>query len=146
MALIKFNNRLPWLNSELSDFFDTDDFFKDAFWTKAMIEQPALNIKESEESFELEMAAPGLSKDDFNISIDDGYLNISAEKKETKEEEEANYTRKEFNYNSFKRSLLLPDSILEDDVDATYNEGLLRIKLNKKEDAKKHTSKTINVK
>src|SRR5690606_8428602 len=106
MTLIKFNNKLPWMNSGLSRFFDMDDFFRDGLLDRTVLEQPALNIVEKEGEFEIELAAPGLSKKDFRIAIENGYLNISAEKEESKEEEIDNYTRKEFNYNSFKRSLL----------------------------------------
>lgn len=145
MSLIKFNNRSPWFDTELSKFWDTNDFFNDTFWNRTMQEQPALNIKETEDDFEIELAAPGLSKKDFDISIEDGYLNICAEKEETKEEKEKNYTRKEFSYNSFKRSLLLPDSVKDEEVKATYENGLLQLKIAKKEEAKVHSSRTIKV-
>ncbi len=145
MSLIKFKNRLPWFSSELSNFLDTDDFFSDEFWAKHVMNKPALNIKETEEAFDLEVAAPGLSKEDFNISIDDGYLNISAEKTLEKEEQEDNFTRKEFNFNSFKRSLLLPKNVIEEEVKAHYEDGILRLVLQKKEVDQKYTPRKIAV-
>lgn len=145
MSLIKFNRKMPWIDTELSNFFDTNDFLKDDFWTRAPGNQPGLNIKETDKAFEIELAAPGLEKKDFRVSIDDGYLNISAEKMVTDEDENENYARKEFNYNSFSRSLLLPDTVKEEDIKATYKNGILKLALVKKPDAKMHTSKTIEI-
>ncbi|MFD0863771.1 Hsp20/alpha crystallin family protein [Sungkyunkwania multivorans] len=145
MSLIKFNNRLPWFGSEMSNFFDTDDFFNENFWNRRIVSQPALNIKETDECFEIELAAPGLEKKDFKVSVDDGYLNISAERTSEKEEKEDDFTRREFNYNSFKRSLLLPETVMQEDIKATYQDGLLKLSLNKKEEAKVHTSKEIEI-
>lgn len=145
MSLIKFNHRMPWFDTELSQFFDTNDLFKDDFWTRAINSQPALNIKETDDEFEIELAAPGLEKNDFQVSIEDGYLNITAEKTVTEEEKSENYTRKEFNYNTFKRKLLLPDTVKQEDVKATYIDGILKLALLKKPEAKIHTSKTIKI-
>ncbi|MGS2740180.1 Hsp20/alpha crystallin family protein [Sinomicrobium sp. M5D2P17] len=145
MSLIKFNNRLPWSGSGLSRFFDMDDFFRDGFLDKTVLEQPALNVREKEGEFEIELAAPGLSKKDFRITVENGYLNISAEREESKEENKDNYTRKEFNYNSFHRSLLLPDSVKEEEVKATYENGILRLNLAKKEETKVSSSRAIEV-
>lgn len=141
MSLIKFNRRLPWFNTDISDFFDSEDFLRDNFWTKSMVEQPALNIKESDKGFEIELAAPGLSKKDFDVTIDNGYLNISGKKSEEKEEKENNYTRREFNYTSFKRSLLLPENVKEEEVKASYDNGILKLTIAKKEEAKAQKSK-----
>ncbi|RNL75303.1 Hsp20/alpha crystallin family protein [Sinomicrobium pectinilyticum] len=145
MSLIKFNNRLPWVNSGLSRFFDMDDFFRDGLLDGSVLQQPALNIREKDDEFEIELAAPGLSKKDFKIAIENGYLNISAEKAESKEEKDDDYTRKEFNYNSFKRSLLLPDSVKEEDIKARYENGILKLNLAKKEESKVAPSRAIEV-
>ena len=98
MSLVKFRKRTrPFTNLVTSDFFDMEDFFDNRFWKRGMFSdrfwngrtgEPALNIKETEDAFEIEVAAPGLSKEDFNISIDEGYLYISAEKSSEKEEKE----------------------------------------------------------
>jgi len=154
MTLVKFKNRRPLSNLMTSNFFDAADFFgrdlldvglfDDKFWNGKTTE-PAMNILETDTDFEIELVAPGFSKKDFEVSIDNGYLNISAEKSTSKEEEEKNYTRKEFSYNSFDRSLLLPDNIIEEDVKAKYKDGILRFKLVKKEEEKKRMPKMIEV-
>lgn len=106
---------------------------------------PALNIKEKAEEFEIELAAPGYNKKDFEVNIDDGCLNISATKSETTEEENQNYSRKEFSYNSFEKSLQLPDSVADDKVKAKYENGILKFSLAKKEEAKNHKPKMIEI-
>ncbi|UOB17090.1 Hsp20/alpha crystallin family protein [Abyssalbus ytuae] len=145
MSLIKFNKRLPWFNTDISDFFDTEDFFRDSFWTKSMVEQPALNIRETDKEFHIELAAPGLSKNDFEVTIDDGYLNIYGKKSDKKEEKDKNYTRREFNYSSFKRSLLLPENVKEEDISAHYENGILMLTLFKKEETKVHKPKVVHI-
>lgn len=144
MSLINLKKKNAWNNLITSDFFDTDDFFNDRFWLKKAGE-PALNVKEKKDEFEIELAAPGFEKKDFKVSIDNGCLNISAEKKVEKEEKDENYTRKEFSYNSFERSLELPDSIVDEKVKATYNNGILKFNLAKKEEVKKHKPKMIEI-
>jgi HSP20 family protein len=144
MSLINFKRKGPWSNLITSDFLDTDDFFNDRFWLKK-VGEPALNIKDKKDVYEIELAAPGFDKKDFKVSIDDGCLNISAKKEETKEEKEANYTRKEFSYNSFERSLELPDTIIDDKVKAKYENGILKFTLAKKEEAKKMKPKMIEI-
>jgi HSP20 family protein len=154
MSLVKFKSR-PWGKLITSDFFDYDDFFGNRlasknllpgnFWT-GILEEPALNIKETDKDFEIELAAPGFSKKDFEVTIDDGCLNISAEKSVKKEEKEENYTRKEFSYNSFEKKLQLPDSVKDENVKAKYKDGILSFNLVKKEEAKKaHKPKVIEV-
>lgn len=140
MTLTKFNKRrFPWFPSEFSNFFGDDDFFNDRFWLRNVQSEPAMNIKETDHEFQVELAAPGLEKEDFEIFIDDGYLNVYAEKKTEKETEDENYKRKEFSYNSFKRSLLLPENVKEDEIKATYDNGVLKFNLMKVEKAIKAT-------
>lgn len=101
-----------------------------------------MNVKENDLDFEIELAAPGFSKKDFEVTIDEHVLNISAEKKEESGED---YVRKEFSYNSFKRSLKLPNKVNESgDIKATYQDGILKLNLLKKE-SKKDTKKVIDV-
>ena len=83
MSLVKFK-RKPWGNLITSDFFDNDDFFENRLWKKKM-DEPALNVKETDEAFEVELAAPGFSKKDFEVTINDDCLNISAEKSDSAE-------------------------------------------------------------
>lgn len=132
MTLVKFKkSRLPWYDSMFTDLLGSDRLLNNDF----MLENkwiPAMNVKETEEYFEIEMAAPGFNKKDFEISIENGLLKISAENSEEIKEEEGDYTRKEFNYNSFLRSFTLPENVNEEEmIDATYKRGILKLVLNK---------------
>jgi HSP20 family protein len=153
MSLVKFKRR-PFGNLMTQDFFDVDDFFNNRGLVRKMLpenfwngktSEPALNIKETDDNFEIELAAPGFGKKDFDVTIDDGCLNIKAEKETSKEETDDNFTRREFSYNSFERSLQLPDSVKDEDIKATYNDGILSFKLTKNEEAKKMPPKKIKI-
>lgn len=155
MTLVKFKKRArPFGNLITSDFFDMENFFDDKFWNRELTNdlfwnakagEPALNIMEKEDHFEIELAAPGFAKKDFEITIDQGYLNISAKKEVTKEEKDEDYTRKEFSYNAFERSLLLPENVKEEEIKAKYNDGILSFKLEKKEVVLKAKPKVIEI-
>src|SRR5689334_22624797 len=117
-----------------------DDFFKpwnDWVGFGRALTTPAVNIAENKNHFEVCVAVPGFKKDDFNIDVNDNMLTISCEKEEMKEQKEDRYTRKEYNYSSFNRSFMLPDEVIKDKIEATYDAGLLRITLPKSEQAKK---------
>jgi len=100
---------------------------------------PAVNIKEENDKFVLELAAPGMKKDDFKINLDNYQLTILAETKNEKKEKEDSYTRREFVYNSFSRSFTLPKTIDIDKIKADYRNGILDIVLPKKEEEAKLT-------
>ena len=100
---------------------------------------PAVNIKEENDKFILEMAAPGMNKDDFKINLDNYQLTISSEQKKEKKEKEDNYTRREFVYSSFSRSFTLPKTIDIDKIKADYKNGILSLTLPKKEEEAKLT-------
>ena len=132
MTLVKFKRpRLPWYDNMFSDLLGSDrlltnDFFMEDRWI------PAMNIKETEDSYEIEIAAPGFNKKDFEVCIENGMLKIEAENSEEKKKEKKDYTRREFNYNSFYRSFTLPENVNEDEkIDATYKRGILKLVLNK---------------
>ncbi len=132
MTLVKFKKPgLPWYDTMFTDLLGSDrlfnnDFFMESKWV------PAMNIKEKDDLYEIEIAAPGFTKKDFEISIENGILRISAEKSEEMKEEEDNFTRREFNYNTFFRSFTLPENVNEDEmIDATYKRGILKLVLNK---------------
>lgn len=146
MTLLK-SPLLPSLFTDkwVSDFFDNDRFF-DADWMKRIQVVPAVNVKELEKSYEIEMAVPGMKKKDFNINIENGVLTIFTEKKEEKEEKEDTYTRKEFNYSSFTRSFNLPENINPEKVEARYEDGMLRIMIAKKALTPEKPVKMIEVK
>lgn len=100
---------------------------------------PAVNIKEENDKFVLEMAAPGMNKDDFKINLDNYQLTISSEHKKEKKEKEDNYTRREFVYSSFSRSFTLPKTIDVEKIKADYKNGILLLTLPKKEEEAKLT-------
>lgn len=149
MSLIKFNNRkrlIPsWTNDSLKNFLSNDDFFNNDFFEEDSL-MPAMNVKEHVGDFEIEFAAPGFSKKDFEVTIDDNVLNVCGEKKKEVEEKDDDYTRREFSYNSFKRSLSLPKSVnVNQEVKATYKDGILKLNLKKAEEEKEQPKKVIEV-
>ncbi|MBK7850443.1 MAG: Hsp20/alpha crystallin family protein [Bacteroidetes bacterium] len=121
---------MPAYRSLLSDFFDTENLNFDTILRKEWL--PPVNVLDNEKFYQIEVAAPGLKKEDFKIKIEDGILTISAETKLEKEEKEKNFTRKEFNYSSFLRSFTLPENVIESDIKAQYVDGVLRLNLAKK--------------
>ena len=144
MSLIK-RNEWPLLGngSWLSDFFDTEKFFDSDLLKNRVL--PAVNVKESENNYEIEVAAPGRSKNDFNISAENGVLTISSEIKEEKEQKEKDYTRKEFSYSSFSRSFVLPENANDDDIKANYADGILKLEVAKKVISQPKAKKAIEV-
>jgi HSP20 family protein len=124
-----------WLPSILDDFF-TPNLFRDVF-NRSMDswQVPAVNIKETDRDYQLELAVPGKKKEDFKIEIDGNILTISSEeRKEREEREEGRYTRREFSYSSFKRSFTLPAGVIDsENIKATYDKGVLIVSLAKKE-------------
>lgn len=106
---------------------------------------PAVNVLENENAFKIELAAPGLKKEDFKVNVHENTLTISTEKKEETEETVGKYTRKEFNFSSFKRSFTLPKTVDTDKIVATYNDGVLGLELPKKEEAKPKEPRLIEI-
>lgn len=143
--LVKKN---PFLPAFFDDFF-TKDFFdwNDKNFTRLGSTLPSVNLIENEKNFRIELAAPGMKKDDFKIELHNGILTIAAEKKEEKEEKdkEGNYLRREFRYSSFKRSFNMPESIRQDDIKAKYNDGILTIDLAKVEEKMEKNKKMIEI-
>ena len=138
MNTIIKTSTMPTFRSLLEDFWNTENLFDLSLLRKDSL--PAVNIKENDQSFELELAAPGYEKKDFKIDVQDGVLNICAEKSEEREKEETNYTRREFSYSSFNRSFTLPENVNSEKVQAKYENGLLYLTLKKAEikEAKKN--------
>lgn len=147
MTLVKRNTGLfPSIPSFFDDFF-TRDLFE---WPKANLgaSLPAVNIRENDEDFEVEVAAPGLTKEDFNIELNNNVLTISSQKEVKNEEkdEEGKYTKREFGYTSFQRSFTLPQHVVDTDkINAKYKDGILHLSLPKKEEAKPKPVKTIEI-
>ena len=130
MSLIKSSNGQKGMRTLLSDFFDTEKFFADRFETTGWV--PAVNVSDNEKEYNIEIAAPGMKKENFRVNVESGILNISAEQEESAEEEGKNYTRREFSYNSFSRSFTLPENANVEDIRAKYEDGLLKLSLAKK--------------
>ena len=144
MALIKRTDWPSMINGNwLSDFFDSDRFF-DSDWVKHQ-SVPAVNVRETDKGFEIELAAPGLSKKDFKITVENRILTISSERKEEKEEKVKEYTRREFSYSSFSRSFTLPENVKEEGINAVYEDGVLRLMLTKKQMSETKAMKAIEV-
>lgn len=143
-TLAKVSERMP---SVFDDFFKPWNDVFDACLTGRLMNIPAVNITEQKDYYLVSLAAPGLKKEDFNIDVDGNMLTISSSKEEKKEEKEARYTRKEYSYSSFERSFTLPDEVNKEKIEARYENGLLKLVLPKKEEAKKMAiSKHIAVK
>ncbi|MEO1653238.1 MAG: Hsp20/alpha crystallin family protein [Bacteroidota bacterium] len=128
MSLVRYN---PGFAKTLDRFFNDDlNTFVGRDFTHHV---PAVNIKENDESFGIELAAPGLNKEDFKVNVENNVLTISAEKKEEKTDK---YNRREFAYSSFKRAFRLPKLVDGEKIKAEYKDGVLNISLPKKEEAK----------
>ena len=138
-TLIKASG-MPSFRALMEDFWNSENVFDRTIFRRDSL--PAVNIKENDSSFEVEVAAPGYQKTDFKIDIQNGVLHISAETKDEKAEETENYTRKEFSYSSFNRSFSLPENVKEENVTARYENGLLMLKLEK---AAKAQPKAISI-
>jgi len=132
--------------------------FFDRFWNNDLMDWnltnfsesnsslPAVNVKETNDEYLIEVAAPGMVKDDFKINLHNNVLTVSSEKKEEREEEKQNYTRKEFSYQSFQRSFTVPENNVESDkIEAAYSEGILKITLPKREEVKPKPLREIKI-
>ena len=110
-----------------------DEFFNPSNWENRNETRPEVNVRETKESYVVELSSPGMKKEDFNLEVEDGNLVVSAEKKtENEDEREGNYLRKEFTYKSFERKFLLPDHIDEEHIKAQYVDGILNVSIPKK--------------
>jgi HSP20 family protein len=144
MALVKFSNQIPTL---FDRFFENDLFdWSNRNYSSTDTTLPSVNIKESTDEFEVELAAPGFVKADFNIELNHDLLTISSEKKvenETKEGQQ--FARREFSYQSFSRSFTLPNSADSEKIKARYDNGILRVSIPKKEEAKPKPARQIAI-
>ncbi len=133
--------------SWLPDIFN--DFFDNSWMERPTYTAPAINVMENEHEYDVELAAPGLTKEDFNVHVDnEGNLQIQMEKKnETKEgKKHGRYLRREFSYEKFQQTLLLPDDVDEEKIVAKVENGVLNVHLPKKEKIEKpETVKTIEI-
>lgn len=145
MSLVKFSNRMP----NLLDQFLENDFFdwSNRNFSNTNTTLPAVNIKEDIDGFEVEMSSPGFDKGDFKIELNNNVLNISSEKKiENETKEGQHFLSKEFSYQSFNRSFTLPEIVDGEKIDAKYENGILSVRIPKKEEAKPKPKKLIEIK
>ncbi len=143
MKLVKRND--DWRLPTLWDDFFTNDLFNFPSFVATGTTVPAVNISETDNEYMVEMAAPGMKKSDFHINLDRNVLTIASEKKEEKEEKDKNYTKKEFSYQSFERSFTLPETVDQEKISAKYGDGVLKVILPKREDAKQKAAKEIKI-
>src|ERR1700744_2391208 len=136
MTLVKFNNdRKNTLLRGFNDVFDS--IFNDTFFSERMVSRvPAVNISESENNYHVELAAPGLKKEDFKLNLERNQLSISVEQTSEQQDAQKNYSKREYSYSSFVRSFTLPDSADHGQIEASYVDGVLKIDIAKREEAK----------
>lgn len=132
----------PFFPSLIDDFINTDWNLKVPSFSSTV---PAVNIKELDSQFEIELAVPGMKKDDFEIELEDGVLSFSSTQEEEQVNEKGKFTRREFSYSSFRRSFTLPDSVNPTKIDATYKEGVLLVLLPKHKEAQPQPKKLIKI-
>lgn len=143
MTLVKFNNKTRNTAPYFNNVFDS--LFSDALNKNYGINKmPSVNIYEGETEYKIELAAPGLSKEDFKIDLKKDNLSVWAEKKPAEGAIQKDYSRKEFDYTSFARSFVLPEGVDSDKISAEYVNGILNITIGKKDEAKL-THKEITV-
>ena len=131
MKLTKYNQLDPQFPSSFSSVLDK--FFNDSFGVIAKPFNPAVDIIEDENSFEIHVAVPGVQKKDFNVEYVDGKLTISGERKLEDKKEGRNFHSVESQYGSFSRSSYLPEDVNADQIQANYSDGLLKIVISKKQ-------------
>ncbi len=142
------NNWIPSFPSWADKFFEGDLMdWNSANFAGERSTLPAVNVKENDNEFQIEVAAPGLKKDDFKLNFKNGKLTISSEKKVEKEEKEGEkVTRKEFNYQSFQRTFNVSENVVNTDkISAKYADGILHVKLPKREEVKPKPAKEIKI-
>jgi len=132
------------LQSFVDEFFGKD-FISNFFENQGGYTMPAVNIVENKDSFRIDVAAPGLNKEDFVIDLQNNILTISSEKQENKEEKDEKIMRREFSYCSFKRSFSLPELVDYDKITATHKNGVLSIEIPKREEAKEKPARQIAI-
>jgi len=146
MSIKKYN---PVFQSKNSLSAMVDDFFNKSFTdmvgSDMVMSRPSVNVKETDTSFVIDLAAPGLEKENFDIKVDNDYLKISAQKEQSNEEKGEQYTRREFNFASFARTFEVPDNIDREKIEAAYDKGVLSITLPKTVKLEVDSSKQIKI-
>lgn len=147
MSIVKRDGTRSMLPNLWDNFFNRDVFGWDTNFANEGQSLPAVNIKEKNDNFLVEMAAPGMKKSDFKIELDGTALTISSEHQSEKNDEDGSYNRKEFSYRSFYRTFHLPKEVVDaDKIKAWYEDGILKLEIPKKEEAKQKPPRLIDVK
>lgn len=146
MNLVKVRkSQQPTFSNIMDEFFNREPFH--AVGNRPnMSNRPAANVRENEKEFRLELATPGLKKEDIKVEVKDDHLIISSETKTEHKEEDGRFTRKEFSYSAFKRRFALPDNVNEETIAANYKDGVLSLSIPKATEEKADLSRTIEVK
>lgn len=142
------NSNYPSIPSFIDNLFSRDWMdWSSLNFSNTNTTLPAVNIKETGNEYEIEVAAPGMKKTDFKINLDKDQLLISSERKEEKtNKEDENYTRKEFSYQSFQRSFAIPENLVDGEkITARYDDGILKVKLPKREEIKPKPAREIRI-
>ena len=148
MSIIRRNDLFPAMNSMFDDLLTKD------LWNWGLSNNsntnttiPAVNIRETNDNFEVEMAAPGMRKEDFRVELDGNMLTINSEREDRQEQSEGErYSRREFSYQSFQRTFQLPKDVVDSDrIEARYENGVLHLVIPKKETAKQKPPRQINI-
>jgi len=147
MTLVKFHegkSKSSLLRPGFDDIFES--IMNDTFLSDRMVSRvPAVNIAETDGHYHIELAAPGLKKEDFKVDLDRDVLTISAEHQNEQAENDKKYNKREYSYTSFVRSFTLPDSADDDHIEAKYHDGVLKINVAKREEARS-ASRQIEIK
>jgi HSP20 family protein len=136
-------SRNPW-PSLVEEFFN-GELFPKFFDAETNYSIPAVNIIENKDEYRIEVAAPGLNKEDFRVNLENNVLTVSSEKEEKKEEKDERVMRKEFSYCSFNRSFTLPMTVNSEKIKATHRDGILQILIPKKEETKEKPAREIKI-
>ncbi len=142
--MLPANRRTTFLPNVLDDIFG-NDWWSETLNSALTSSKPAVNIAETEQEYRVELAAPGLEKKDFKIDLNKNVLIISSEKKDISEEKGENFMRKEFSFNSFKRSFTLPDTVNAEKIKAEHNNGILSVHIPKKPEAVDRGPRQISI-
>ena len=148
MTLARITNReVPSFPSLFNRFFEGDMMdWTDSNFAGTNSTLPAVNVKETEDDYRIEVAAPGMKKEDFKVNFENSRLTISSEFKDESEDKNGKYTRREYRYQSFQRSFTIPENaVMEEKISAKYNDGILHLTLPKREEIKPKPAREIKI-
>ncbi|WP_420457660.1 Hsp20/alpha crystallin family protein [Neolewinella sp.] len=145
---MRTNSLIPAMSRFLDDDWNNLFEWRNRNYSSNTTTLPSVNVKETGDEFVVEMAAPGMKKDDFDIQLDNNMLTIRSEmsSESNEQDEDGKYSRREFSYQSFQRSFNLNNQVVDDaNIQATYEDGILRLNIPKREEAKEKPARQIQV-